>query len=202
MEPDIQMNNTDSIETLLTSFEAWIQKIEDVFSTSEAVNESSHALMNDFRYSLQEFKKERVTLNTMLRDKMAKNGSLRKNDYDVLMDDIFFLLDGKEKEAENEFYKYIEDQRAMARFLRQGILGIRNTEQNDNKEKIEEFKFGLEAILKTQQRRKECTIAKFLEYQNIHKKITHDFQALLDQDVRTNCKDIKKVKRHLLEELV
>ena len=202
MEPDTQTNNTDFIETLLTSFEARIQKIETVFSTSEAVNESSHALMNDFQHSLQDLRKERMQLNTMLRENLAKNGSLRKNDYDILMDDIFLLLDEKEKEAEDQFYRYIEDQKAMARLLRQGILEIKNTEQNNNKEKIEEFKLELETILKAQQHRKECAIAKFREFQNINKKITHNFQQFLNQDVQVFCKDIKNVKKHLLEELV
>jgi len=202
MEPDTQTNNTDFIETLLTSFEARIQKIETVFSTSEAVNESSHALMNDFQHSLQDLRKERMQLNTMLRENLAKNGSLRKNDYDCLMDELFLLLDQKEKEAEDQFNRYIEDQKAMVSFLRQGILEIKNTEQNDNKKKIEEFKLELETILKAQQHRKEQAIAKFLEFQNINKKITNNFQQLLDQDVQIFCKDIKNVKKHLLEELV
>lgn len=202
MEPATQTNITDFIETLLTSFEVRIQKIETVFSTSEAVNESSHALMNDFQHSLQDLRKERMQLNTMLRENLAKSGSLRKNDYDCLMDELFLLLDQKEKEAEDQFYRYIEDQKAMVSFLRQGILEIKNTEQNDNKKKIEEFKLELETILKAQQHRKEQAIAKFLEFQNINKKITNNFQQLLDQDIQIFCKDIKNVKKHLLEELV
>lgn len=202
MEPATQTNITDFIETLLTSFEVRIQKIETVFSTSEAVNESSHALMNDFQHSLQDLRKERMQLNTMLRENLAKNGSLRKNDYDCLMDELFLLLDQKEKEAEDQFNRYIEDQKAMVSFLRQGILEIKNTEQNDNKKKIEEFKLELETILKAQQHRKEQAIAKFLEFQNINKKITNNFQQLLDQDIQIFCKDIKNVKKHLLEELV
>jgi hypothetical protein len=202
MEPATQSNNNDFIEALLTSFENRIQKIETLFSTSESVNESSHALMNDFQHSLQELRNERMQLNTMLRENLAKSGSLRKNDYDCLTDDIFILLGEKEKEAEDQFYRYIEDQKAMVRFLRQGILEIKNTEQNDHKEKIEAFKLEMETILKAQQYRKECAIAKFLEFQNINKKITRNFQQLLDQDVHLLCKDIKNIKKHLLEELV
>ena len=59
-----------------------------------------------------------------------------------------------------------------------------------------------EEILKTQQQRKEGAIQKFLEFQNIHKNITDNFQKLLNQDVNLFCKDIKKVKKHFLEEIV
>ncbi len=192
----------DLLEDIITSYEDRIQKIETIFNTSQTVADSYHVLLNDFQYSLQELRKERTALNTMLRDNMAKNGSLRKNDYDILMNDIFLLLDGKEKEAKDEFHKYIEDQRTMANFLRQGIFGIKNTQPNDNKEKIDEFKLGLETILSSQQDRKDGAIEKFLEYQNIHQKIIRDFQVLLEQDIRTKCKDIKKVKKILLEQLV
>jgi hypothetical protein len=158
--------------------------------------------MNDFQHSMQEFRKERMLLNSKLRDNLARGGSLRKNDYDILMDEIFLQLDRKEKEAEEQFYSYIEDQKAMVRFLRQGILEIKNTGLDDNQKKIEDFKLELEAILKTQQQRKEGAIQKFLEFQNIHKNITDNFQKLLNQDVNLFCKDIKKVKKHFLEEIV
>lgn len=192
----------DFLEDIITSYEDRIQKIETIFNTSQTVADSYHVLLNDFQHSLQELRKERTALSTMLRDNMAKNGSLRKNDYDILMNDIFFLLDRKEKEAKDEFHKYIEDQRTMANFLRQGIFGIKNTKLIDNKEKIDDFKLGLETILSSQQDRKNGVIVKFLEYQNMHQNITRDFQVLLDQDINIKCKDIKKVKKILLEKLV
>lgn len=202
MEPAPQSMTTDFIENLLTSFESRLEKIETVFTSSEAVSESSLTLMNDFHLSLQDLREQRTQLNTMLRENMAKSGSLRKNDYDIMMYDIFFLLNEKEKEAENQFVRYIDDQKAMVRFLRQGIFGINNTEHNDYKEKIKEFKRELDSILNSQHRRKEKAITKFLEFQEIHKKITDKLQKLIDQDLPVSCKDIKNVKKHLLEELV
>jgi hypothetical protein len=151
---------------------------------------------------MQEFRKERDTLNTMLRENLAKTGSLRKSDYDCLMGELFILLDEKEKEAKNEFHKYIEDQKAMISLLRQGILKIKNIRENDSKEKIEKFKLELETILKAQQQRKELALSKFLEFQQLHKKITLNFHQLINQDTHVFCKDIKNVKKHLLEEIV
>ncbi len=90
----------------------------------------------------------------------------------------------------------------MVRFLRQGILDIKNTEKNNNTEKIAAFKLHLETILNNQQHRKEGAINKFIDFQNIHKKLTTNIQQLLNQDVHVFCKDIKKIKKRLLEELV
>lgn len=202
MENLTQNGPADFIETVLTSFEERIQKIEAAFSTSEAVYNSSNVLMKDFQQSLTELRNERTQLNTMLRENLAKKGSMRKNDYDCFMDDIFQLLNEKEKEAEDQFCCYIDDQKQMVLFLRQGIFEIKSTEQDDHKEKIAAFKARLDNTLKEQQHRKECAIAKFMEFQHLHKKITSKFQQLLDQDHIVFGQDIKNIKKQLLGELV
>lgn len=202
MEPSENPNNIDFIDTLLNSFEDRIRKIETIFTTSEEVNESSHTLLNEFTCSLHEFRKERTVLNEMLRENLAKSGSLRKNDYDILMEDIFVLLDEKEKEAVKLFQDYIDDQKAMINFCRKEILEIKSPNLNYTKEKIDNFKSNLEKIIKTQQQRKDQTIAKFLEFQKTHQNITGNFRHLLDQNTNILFKDIKNVKNHLLEELV
>ncbi len=190
--------NTDFIENLLDCFEDRINKIEAVFNTSEAVNESSNTLVNDFRQSLQELRKEMLLLNSLLRDNLAKNGSLRKNDYDFQMDEVFQALNEMENEAECEFSGYIEEQKAMTHYLRQGILDIKYTGINSNANKIEAYRAGLEPILKMLQLRKECAISKFIVFQEFHKKVASNFHQLLDPDMQAFCKDIKNLKKQLL----
>jgi hypothetical protein len=117
MEKLIQNSPADFIDRLLTSFEDRILKIEAAFSTPKAEYDSSNVLINDFHQSLLVLKTERTYLNSMLRENLAKNGSMRKNDYDNLMEDIFTFLNEREKEAEYQFNHYIEDQRQMVLFF-------------------------------------------------------------------------------------
>jgi hypothetical protein len=201
MNHDNQKHSSDFIETLLHSFEDRIQKIEKAFSSSESVIESSQVLLDDFQNSLKKLKKERKELNNILREHMAKIGSLRKNDYDFLMEDLVLLLNEKEQEAKDEFRQYIIYQKEMVSLLRKGILETKNIGKNDNKENIKNFKLELENILKAQQERKEHAVLKFLEFQGIHEKITHSFNELINQDTHVFCKDLKNVKKHLLEEI-
>ncbi len=200
MKETPQASINDFIEDFITSYEARIQKIETIFSTSEAVTESSHVLLKDFQNSLNDLREERTCLNSELRENLAKNGSLRKNDYDKMMEDIFFLLDEKEKEAENQFCQYIEDQKAMARFLRKGILDLKDTESKECKEKIKTFKQELEHILQVQKERKDLVEKKLLDFQTIHNNITKSFKMLLEKGVQVFCKDIKNVKKNVLKE--
>jgi len=197
-----QNDPADFIETILTSFEERIQKIEAAFSTSEAVYDSSNVLMTDFQQSMLELRNERTQLNAMLRENLAKKGSMRKNDYDCFMEDIFLLLNEKEKEAENQFYKYIGDQKQMVLFLRQGILDIKGIEQENHKDKIAAFKSMLDTTLVEQQLSKERAIAKFEEFHHLQKKITSKFKELLDQEHIVFGQDIKNIKTQLLGELV
>jgi hypothetical protein len=201
MKTENENNSIDFIETLITSFEDRIQKIEKTFTSSESLIESSQALLNDFQYSLKKLKKERNIVNNKLRENLAKIGSLRKNDYDGMMGELFFVLEQKEKEAEDEFHQYIEYQKTMASLLREGVLEIKNIGQNDNKENIKNFKIEIETILKSQQDKKEEATIKFLELQDIHEKISNSFNGLINQDTHVFCKDLKNVKKYLLEEI-
>ncbi len=197
-----QNSPIDFIENFIHSFEDQIQKIESVFRSSEAVSDSSHMLFHDFQHSLIELREERTQLNAILRETLARNGSLRKNDYNSIMDGIFALLDEKEQDAERSFSSYIEDQKTLVSFLKHGILAVKTSSLDDNKKYIEEFKKELEHIIVTQQQRKNLVISKFLEFQNIHNKIIESFKMILEKDDSTCCKDIKKIKKYILEEIV
>jgi 23S rRNA pseudoU1915 N3-methylase RlmH len=118
-----------------------------------------------------------------------------------MMGELFFVLEQKEKEAEDEFHQYIEYQKTMASLLREGVLEIKNIGQNDNKENIKNFKIEIETILKSQQDKKEEATIKFLELQDIHEKISNSFNGLINQDTHVFCKDLKNVKKYLLEEI-
>jgi hypothetical protein len=201
MEKLNQNSPTDFIDTLLTSFEDRIFKIKAAFSTPEEEYASSNFLIKDFHQSLLALKTERTYLNSMLRENLAKNGSMRKNDYDNLMEEIFTFLNEREREAEYQFNRFIEDQRQMVLFLHHDILEINGIDYDDNIEKVTAFKSKLDNLLKSQQHWKASAITKFTEFRHIHQKFTGKFKQLLEPDVCMFCKDIKMFKKQLLEEI-
>jgi hypothetical protein len=202
METLTQNTPADFIEKFISSYEDQIEKIETVFRSTEAVSDSSYILYRDFELSLSELREERLNINDALRENLAKNGSLRKNDYDSMMNDIFVFLDEKEKDAEESLTGYIRDQRKMSEILRQGILAIKSTNQDGSKHKIEDFKKNLKDILATEQERKDLVIAKLLQFQNIHNRVTVIFRQMLEKGDSIHYKDIKEIKTHFLEEKV
>jgi len=202
MESITQIIPADFIENFISSFEDQIQKIEAALHSSEAASDASNILFADFQRELQKFREERCQLNEKLRETLALNCSLRKNDYNCLMNEIFILLDRKETEAEKSISVYIDDQKAMARFLIDGILSIKNTPLNGDRKFLAEFKKELNNIVVNQQGQKELAISKLLEFQNIHHIVTGHFKNLLESGDPINCKNLKKIKKNILEVIV
>lgn len=183
----------DFLEEIISSYETRITKIESVFQTSENINETCHFLFDNVKNSLKEFRNERDILNIKLREKLAKNGSFRKKDYDVLMEDIVSTLEEKEKETLIEFLHYIEAQKEMAQVIKFSLLGIKEANFSQAKEKMSSVKLLLSKILKQQETRKRTLVNSFSDLQHLHNKMTGCLIGLLEKGDEIQVKDIKEI---------
>ena len=201
------MNNTDTenidsfFEDIITSYETRIQKIQTAFQSSEYITESYHSLFDNVHNTLIDLKKERDILNLKLCESLAKNGSLRKKDYNTMMSSILTSLNEKEKEAEDQFLTFIEAQKEIAQSLKTGLLGIKDLASQDSDQKITIFKEQLTQISKLQEMRKQMVIKTFTDFQNIHSRIMECLKDLLEKGDHVLAKDIKNVKNQLLKEI-
>ncbi len=201
METGPANNVNDFIETLISSYESRIKNIETVFNQSDAITESSFGLLKDFSNSLKDYKAERETINSQLRENLSKNGSLRKKDYNRMMEDVLNRLDEKELEAENYFYQFIEDQKAMTQSLKRGILEVKDNLQNNNTERINNFRAELVNISQALEEKKEVVVNHFLDYQKIHHITIDKFKMLLAKGDRIFVREVKEVHQNLLSEI-
>jgi hypothetical protein len=201
------MNNTDTenidsfFEDIITSYETRIQKIQTAFQSSEYITESYHSLFDNVHNTLIDLKKERDILNLKLCESLAKNGSLRKKDYNTMMSSILISLNEKEKEAEDQFLTFIEAQKEIAQSLKTGLLGIKDLASQDSDQKITIFKEQLSQISKLQEMRKQMVIKTFTDFQIIHSRIMECLKDLLEKGDHVLAKDIKNVKNQLLKEI-
>ena len=186
---------------IITSYESRIQKIQTAFQSSEKITESSYFLFDNVHQSLNELKKERDILNSKLCENLAKNGSLRKKDYNIMMSGILHALDEKEKQAESQFLKFIEDQKTTAQSLKNSLLGIKDITSQDNCEKISIIKEQLSRISELQETRKETVMKTFLDFQQMHNKMMACFENLLEKGEHILVQDIKKVKNQIIKEI-
>ena len=201
MRSEPALNIDGFFDNIITSYETRIQKIQTAFQSSENITESSHCLFDNVHHSLYELKKERDVLNSRLCENLAKNGSLRKKDYNTMMLGILGALDEKEREAESQFLNFIEAQKATAQSLKNSLLGIKDITSQDNCEKISIIKEQLSRISELQEMRKESVMKTFLDFRQMHNKMMACLENLLEKGDHILIQDIKNVKYQIIREI-
>jgi hypothetical protein len=201
MNTQPELNIDGFFDNIITSYETRIQKIQTAFQSSENITESSHFLFDNVQSSLNDLRKERDLLNTKLCETLAKNGSLRKKDYNTMMSGILCALDEKEKEAETQFLSFIEAQKETAQALKTSLLGIKDITSPDVTEKINQVKVQLARISELQETRKETVLKSFNDFQKLHNRMIESLNILLSKGDKIQINDIKKIKDQLIKEL-
>jgi len=194
--------NTDGFfDNIISSYETRIQKIQTAFQSTENITESSHSLFDNVQNSLNELKKERDILNSRLCENLAKNGSIRKKDYNTIMSGILTVLNEKEKEAERQFLNYIEAQKVTAQTLKNSLLGIKDITTEDSTDKIITIKKQLSQISNKQEKEKETVMKTFTDFQQMHNRIIGCLENLLEKGDHILIKDIRKNMNQILKDI-
>ena len=201
------MNTTPKVDldsffkSIITSYEDRIQKIQNAFQSSENITESTHNLFDHVHHSLSNLKAEREMVNSRLCEILAKNGSLRKKDYNTMMSGILGFLELKEKDAESQFSNFIESQKDTAKILKNSILDIKDMASPDGAQKISIIKEQLVQISQQQESSKQAVIKTFMDFQQLHNKTMEYLENLLEKGDQIVIHDIKKIKDQIIKEI-
>jgi hypothetical protein len=196
-----ELNIDDFFDNIITAYETRIQEIQTVFQSSENITESSHSLFGNVQNSINELKKERDILNSRLCENLAKNGSVRKKDYNTIMSGILAVLNEKEKEAERQFLNYIEAQKETAQSLKNSLLGIKDITTEDTNDKIITLKKQLSQISNKQEKGMETVMKTFTDFQQMHNRMIGCLENLLEKGDNILIKDIRKNMNQILKEI-
>ncbi len=201
----MKMNNQQEInvdgffDNLVSSYETRIQKIQTAFQASEHISESSHSLFDNVHNSITELKKERDILNSKLCETLAKNGSLRKKDYNTMMSGILSTLDDKEREAESQFLAFIESQKETTQSLKNSILDMKDLTSPDGVKIITNVKEQLSQIAKQQEIRKDTVMKTFLDFHQMHNRMMECLEDLIKKGDHIQNQDLKKIKDLIIQ---
>ena len=171
-----------------------IKKIQNAFQSSENIKESCHFLVDSVEHSLEYLKERRNDVNSKLCEALAKKESLRKKDYNIIMSDIYSLLDEKERNAKNHFIAFIEDQKEFTQSLKNIIVNISDYCAADSPDKNVLLKEELAQIAEIQEKRKETVIKILTDFQEMHKEVMVYLESLLEKGDNISIRDIKNAK--------
>jgi len=128
------------VNNIFSSYEARIQSMGEIFDTT-------HQLLKGFQESFLDTKQERKKINAALRENLAKNGSLRRKDFDNMMQGILSIQDKREKEVRNLLNSYLNEQREMAQALRERLERFKDSLARGEALRLVEFQSLIKEIL-------------------------------------------------------
>jgi hypothetical protein len=195
------MQNNSLLEGVINFYDDRIRKIKTAFQSSENITESTHLIFANVQNSLNSLKKERETLNSKLSQAMAKNGSLRKKDYNLMMRDVLHLFNEKELDTETQFFYFIEELKEATQSLKNRLLDIKDVNYQQSSEKITIIKQQVSQITELQGSKKEKVIKSFTNFQQMHNRVVLNLEDLLKKGDDIQVKDIKFIKKKIIREI-
>lgn len=173
-------------ENIISSYEARLEGMGVIFDTT-------HQLLQGFKDSFIDTKQEREKLTVELRENLAKNKSLRRNDFDNMMQGILSIQDKREEEMRNLLNSYINEQKEMAQALRGNLKNFKDFLAKGEIQRVKEFQNMIKKVLDEQEKRKEEVTSKLKAFQKEQKEMAKRLKELLAKDKELRIKDLKSM---------
>ena len=174
-------------EEIISSYEERLQSINSIFDNT--------MVLGEFQESISNTNHERETLKVRLRDTLAKNESLRKKDFDIMINAILLSQDDREKEVRNLLNNYLMEQKEMARQLKENLGSFKDGLNKENIDRINEFRRMLKDILRKQEERKEEVTGKLRMFQKEQRELSRTLEELLSMGKELRIRDLKTMLR-------
>ena len=175
-------------EEIISSYEERLQSINSIFDNTQTV-------LGEFQESFSNTNHERETLKVQLRDTLAKNESLRKKDFDIMMNAILLSQDDREREVKSLLNSYLMEQKEMARQLKENLGTFKDGLNKDNIDRINEFHGMLKDILREQEERKAEVTARLKMFQKEQSELSCTLGELLSKGNELRIRDLKTMLR-------
>jgi len=174
----------DVVEDIIPSYESRVYSIGAVFDTT-------HQILQGFQDSFLDTKQEREKLNAELRENLAKNESLRRKDFDHMMQGILSTQNEREKEVRNLLNGYLNGQKEMAEALRENLKKFKSSLARGETGRVKDFRGIIKGILARQDERKEEVTSNLKEFQNEQQEMAKRLKEVLAKGNNLRIKDFK-----------
>ena len=174
------------VNNILSSYEARIKSIGSIFDTT-------HQILQGFQEALLDTRQEREKIRVELRESLTKNGSLRRKDFDNMMQSILLTQEEREKEVGNLLNQYFNEQREMAQALRGNLESVKDSLVKREAQRLKGFQEMTKEILAKQDKRKEEVTSKLKEFQKEQNVLAVRLKELLAKGKEIRIRDFKSM---------
>ena len=176
----------NAAENAVSSYETRIESVGAMF-------DAAHQILGDFQEAFLDNKEEGRKINTELRDILAHNEHLRKKDFDSMTQGVLSVQEEREAEVKNLLKGYINQQKEMARALRENLAKFKDALAKGDVQRVKEFQEMIKDVLTDQDARKEEVTSKLKEFQKERQEMAKGLKALLAKGRSLRIKDLKEM---------
>jgi len=172
------------LENIISSYEARIQVVEAFFETTGQI-------FQDFQESLLAKRQEREKINNQLKENLARNESLRKKDFDRMMNIISLYQEQSEQEIRKLSKEYLGEQTKLAQQLREGLRNFKDALAHGQAQEVRGLQTLIKEILTKQDESKIEVTSKLKEFQQGQEQTSEMLGDLLAKGEELRIRDLK-----------
>jgi|GEM_PF-936461 len=159
---------------------------QDLIASYETRVDAIGTIIDNTYHVLDDFKDKRAKLSTQLKETLAKRGSLRKKDFDRMINGILLNQEEKEKEVKQSLKHFLREQKKEAFELKDALT-------NNEVERMKKAQIGIEKGIAEV----KGLLRNFCEQQ---KGLTEKLRELLTKRKDLKIKDFKDMIRNLSQD--
>lgn len=161
----------------------------------ETATRDTAALMLRWQELVYSAKEELLLTDRHLRDALAQNTSLRRKDFDVMMETVLCSQELQQQEVSDSVMEYLGEQRLFITRIRSSLAELRGSWQQDKVQRTEEIR-RLLVSFEAQQQTRRAEITEMLSgFQASQKGFAENLQEVLSKAKDIRVKDVKEMLR-------
>jgi len=181
---------------LVTSYENGISMVEAMFT-------QAYDATTAFNGSWSELDKERERLKATLREMLAGNCSLRRKDFNALIESFLSDSEGKRRQIDEEqkrvrktLKEYMDEQRTLISYLKEQLVGF--TQEGADKDNLEIIIAKIKAAYQGKGEQVFAMLEDFRQqleaFQREQRKANHKLQRLVDREESLSLEDLRQLE--------
>jgi len=174
------------VEDVFSSYETRMRSVESLFETTNQILQGSQD-------SVLDTSKEREKISDHLKENLARNGSLRRKDFDKMMSVVSSYQDRQEQEVRNLSRNYLKEQATLVQELRENLRNVTNALAEGEAQRVKEFHSLITEIFARQEQRKNEVVSKLKEYQKDQQDTARMLNELLAKGRELRTRDLKSM---------
>jgi nucleoid DNA-binding protein len=177
-----------------------ISTFEDKMDRVQSGYQDFVEVLNTFQTVMIDGKREQQEKSHQLRESLAKNGSLRRKDFDDMMKEILAEQDESNGAIKDLVEKYLLQQSKIAGDLRRVFGEIRDALTEGNLERIKKLQEGTKALIDDHDAKREEITRRLKDFREEQEEVVSNIRALLAEGNRLRIRDFKKMLEQLKSE--